>query len=646
MQDPHDPGSPPPGSPGPAAQDTRTAIVRTISWVLAVILPMFVVWVFLTAIDKLRTEADHRELQNVGHVINGRVVGEGGVVAMIDKTLNKTDPQIVILGNSLCNTDVNPIQLARHFSIPRHKIQRFSIPNSIGAHWWVVLKNRVYGNNHKPRLVLILSDMQSLLATKPLTEASYLNLRVQVDDPEDEAYLDAKAGGRGWASNRVWENKGKVREASLKFVRNLWVDLVMRGRMYNGASNNRTTAAVDRVFDAGSTDLRLHKEVIPIMQAGGGLQPFDPSLLPTVDQSFIPEITDLVVANNGRVVYLRPPYSPLLPKEHGDYVLPDREDAVRQAVADRRGTYMDMRDFPMVETDFHNVDHMNERGAKRFTEAVALALDAIDPLSRGPIARAQKGREIQLFGDIRLVDGALVEERTNVEFAKPQPPGIPSRAYAPDFQGGRGDFWFWPSPRLAFLSDIATERMHPLGARCSPIRVYEDGAALGHHNVSCEEVTKAGRGRVCHIADRIGFSASDNTDPTTNGKTYALGLDPARECEGAVWLYPKDQIRVFFPTQRVSRMQGGATALRLELLDPASPDSKLTASFRLMVDGELRVADAFVLGAYDQGEREWVLDPPISSTARNIRLEVENTTGEFMLLTSAVLSERTRGIGN
>ncbi len=307
---------------------------------------------------------------------------------------------------------------------------------------------------------------------------------------------------------------------------------------------------------------------------------------------------------------------------------------------------MDMRDFPMVETDFHNVDHMNERGAKRFTAAVALALDPIDPLARGPIARAQKGREVQLFGDIRLVDGALVEEKTRVEFAKPQPPAIPPKAYAPEFQAGRGDIWFWQAQRLEFLSDMATERMHPLGARCSPVRVYENGAPLAHHNVSCEEVSKAGRGRVCHIPDRIGFSASDNTDPTTNGKTYAIGLDPARECEGAVWLYPKDKIRVSFPMQRIGRMQGGATALRLEVLDPNAPDSKLAASFRLVVDGELRLEDRFVLGQYDQGEREWILDPPITGDAKNVRLEVVNDTLGFMLLTSAVLSERTRGIGN
>lgn len=655
MQDPHDPGTGalPPGSlpgagspPGAGTPDPRAAVTRTVSWVLAVILPMFVVWFFLTAIEQLRTDADEREIQNAGHVINGRLVGEGGVVAMIERTLAKTQPQIILLGNSLSNTDVNPIQLARHFGIPRHKVQRFSIPNSIGAHWWIVLKNRVYANQHRPRLVLVLSDMQSLLATKPLTEASYLNLRVHVDAPEDEAYLDAKAGGRGWAGSRVWENKGKVREASLKLVRNVWVDLVMRQRIYNGASNNRTTAAVDRVFDAGSTDLRLHHEVIPIMQDGGGLQPFDPSLLPTVGQSFIPEITDLVVANNGRIVYLRPPYSPLLPPEHGDFVLPDREKEVRDAVTARRGVYMDMRDFPMVETDFHNVDHMNERGAKRFTAAVALALEPLDPLARGPIARAQKGREIQLFGDVRLVDGKLEEERTRVEFLAATPPTIPPKAYSPEVLAGRGDIWYWNAGKLAFLSDLATERMHPLGARCSPVRVYEDGVPLEFHNVSCEEVSKAGRGRVCHNPERIGFSASDNTDPLSNGKTYTLGLDPLRTCEGASWLYRKDKLRVSFPVQRIGRMQGGATALRLEAIDPSTPDSKLVLAFRLLVDGQVRLQDEFVLGAFDQGEREWILDPPITGDARSVQLEVENTTQGFMLLTSAVLSERTRGIGN
>jgi hypothetical protein len=632
---------------GPPTEPTDPSPVeRTAALVLACILPMLVVWGFLTGIDRIRTESDLREERNVGHVINGRVVGKLSVPEFIDSELEKTEPQIVILGNSLSNTDLNPVQLARHLDIPRYKVQVFSIPNSIGAHWWLVLKNRVFKNNHHPKVVIVLSDMQSLLANKPLTEASYLNLRVHVDDPDDDAYLDQKAGGKGWASSKVWENKGKVREASLKLVRNLWVDLLMRGKLYNGTTNTRDSNAIDRVFDAGSTDLRLHAEVIPIMQTESTLQPFDPSLLPDVAHSFLPEILDMTQEEGTRIVFLRPPYSPLLAPEAGDYVLPEREQEVKDYVSENKGLYLDMRSFDMIETDFINVDHMNDRGAKRFTEAVAQTFDNLDILSRGPQARAARGREIQLFGDIKLVNGQIVQTAPDVRFTHSQTPAIPPYLYDTQIQVGRGDTYYF-NARLPFLSDQQTAEYQPLGARCSPVRVYEDGTPLPMPNVSCEEVTKAGSGRVCHILDRIAFAATDNTNPLKNKREYTLGLDSDRNCEGSVWIYPNDSFKIPFPVGKIARMPNGATALRLEAIDMVHPESsKAHLAFRLLVDGVPRLDETFPLGSSSVGEREWLIDPPITGDAKNVRLEVTNQDATFVLFTSAVLSERARGLGN
>lgn len=623
--------------------DVRPALQRTLSWVLAIIGPMFVVWFFLTGIERLRTEADRREIQNAGRVLNGRRVGQGGVVGMIEKTLERTQPQAIILGNSLSNTDINPVQLAREFDIPREKIQRFSIPNSIGAHWWIVLKNRVYANGHKPKLIILLSDMQSLLATRPLTEASYLNLRVHADDAEDEAYLDAKAKSEGWASSRIWENKGKVREGSLRLIRNLWIDAIFRHQLYNGSTNNKTSAAIDRVFDAGATDLRLHEAVIPIMQGDRGLQPFDPTKLPTIDDSFVPEIVSLVTRHGGKVVFLRPPMSPLLDPTLGDYVLPAQEDALKDAVAELGGSYVDLSDFAMFETDFYNVDHMNARGAKRFTAAAAATMDDLDPLGRGPLERARKGREIQLFGDFRLVDGELVEAPTAVSFKRGEGvPAVPRAFYDPTvYSSEQNDIWYFEAPKLTFLSDGATSYFHPLGARCSPVRVLEDGKPLAFHNVSCEEVFRAGRGRVCHAGERVGFSATDNTSPLRNRRAYTLGLDPSRACESAVWLYPLDAMRTHFPVARIARMPEGATAFRIEVIDMARPEkSTNVVQVTITVDGEPYLDTAFDIGDSEAGEREFLLDRPILGTAKSVRLEVVNTTNTFLLLTSAVLSEK------
>ncbi len=633
------------GLPEPAPKSDQRQ--QTFVAILAVLLPMVVVWLGYIGLEHLRTAADEREIQNAGKVINGRVLGEGGVVEMMERTLDRTKPSIVILGNSLSNTDINPIQLAMRLGIPRHKIQRFSIPNSIGAHWWIVMKNRVYANGHAPRAVIMLSDMQSALATRPLTEASYLNLRVHVDEPSDEAYLDLKAGSNGWASSRVWENKGKVRDSALKLVRNIWVELVFRRKLPNSQNTPRISAAIDRVFDAGSTDLRLHHAVIPIMQGEAGLQPFDPSLLPQVGKSFIPEITSMIAEHRGRAIFLRPPMSPLLAPELSDFVPPATEVTVRDAVADHGGTYLDMRNFHLTEADFFNVDHMNDAGAKRFTEAVAKAIDDLDVLGRGKKEREEYGREIQLFGDIKLEGGEIVESRTPLVFRNSEPWPVPPGMWNPELFVSRDETVYFETPRLGFLGDSNTSTLHPFGARCSPLRVLENDTALPGHNVSCEEVFKAGRGRTCHTNEKMAFAATDNTDPRTNGRTYHLGLDPDRQCEGTVWLYPTDEFRTTFPAGRIARMVEGAHALRIEAIDARRPDgSRDLVRIRLTAGESVVLDEEAALGTFDNGEREWVFDHPIGADTGPVRLEIANKSRTFVLVTSAVLSERVRGLGN
>jgi hypothetical protein len=59
------------------------------------------------------------------------------------------------------------------------------------------------------------------------------------------------------------------------------------------------------------------------------------------------------------------------------------------------------------------------------------------------------------------------------------------------------------------------------GDTTSPIIVYEDGKPLGPAHNSFRDIREIGNGRFTHYkTGEVIFSASDNSDPNTNGRTY------------------------------------------------------------------------------------------------------------------------------
>ncbi|MBR0875158.1 hypothetical protein JQ633_32695 [Bradyrhizobium tropiciagri] len=54
----------------------------------------------------------------------------------------------------------------------------------------------------------------------------------------------------------------------------------------------------------------------------------------------------------------------------------------------------------------------------------------------------------------------------------------------------------------------------------SPIIIYEDGVPLGPGHNSFADIAKLGAGRFSHWRMGVVFSASDNSNPNTNGRNY------------------------------------------------------------------------------------------------------------------------------
>lgn len=103
----------------------------------------------------------------------------------------------------------------------------------------------------------------------------------------------------------------------------------------------------------------------------------------------------------------------------------------------------------------------------------------------------------------------------------PDVPGEKIRLHKPFARQGSSSTSFeFGIERHSLFDDVADSGDDP---RRSPIELYEDGQRLGPAHSQRDEIEKLGRGRFSHWrknGSTIYFSASDNSDPNTNGRSY------------------------------------------------------------------------------------------------------------------------------
>jgi hypothetical protein len=158
--------------------------------------------------------------------------------------------------------------------------------------------------------------------------------------------------------------------------------------------------------------------------------------------------------------------------------------------------------------------------------AAALADAAVSILRDGSArirARAVGPAFIEArFGFERMIRDTLgVYARAGVGWARELVPAeLRYRGYArlTDIRPDSGHGWVATLPAHKGLSDSMS---HP---NRSMLVVAEDERVLGPAHAMLDTVRGIGRGAYSHWGERLYFSSSDNSDPTRNGRVYAVFL--------------------------------------------------------------------------------------------------------------------------
>jgi hypothetical protein len=124
---------------------------------------------------------------------------------------------------------------------------------------------------------------------------------------------------------------------------------------------------------------------------------------------------------------------------------------------------------------------------------------------------------IKAIAALSIVAASFVATLLAMNYVWPPCPSVPGTALTPPFQkfSAAGFAYIRGAPEFDGRSDFLD-----IPTR-SNLLLCENNNLLGPMHTDHAEVAKEGRGRYSHWKN-IGFvfSASDNTDPNTNGRTY------------------------------------------------------------------------------------------------------------------------------
>ncbi|HHO52270.1 MAG TPA: hypothetical protein ENK18_15695 [Deltaproteobacteria bacterium] len=313
------------------------------------------------------------ELENAGRILNGTVYDHSAVRQM-NLELQRARPRVLILGNSLAMTNIEPKVVARQLGLKPHKVVVFSVPNAVGSHLYAILENRVFDKGFDVELVIIMSSLRSLLIVEPYSEASRQNLLVQLDpeEPVLDRYIERE---RSWLE--TWDHQRLLwRQAGLDGLRNASVAATLGGN---------AEASMGRVFHYTNLEDLVpegHSPIVDVRGAGDELAAVD---LPTPGASLLPELARLANDNDAKLLVIRSPASPQTPPERSDWVPEGTSEATAALLADAGHRFLDMYGHEMPADQFENLRHMTLGGSYHFTHAIADDLRAAWEEARRPV---------------------------------------------------------------------------------------------------------------------------------------------------------------------------------------------------------------------------------------------------------------------
>jgi hypothetical protein len=420
-----------------------------------------------------------------------------------EEHLKESQPDIVIVGNSMAFTDVDLEQLEKETGLKGAHIKE---NGSSAPTWYTLLKYRVFENGHRPKVVVVVAWLAPMLETKLTAPKSLAVLNRHFAEPD--AVLATRTLADAGLVGSLRSRAEAVKAGWMEALRDGVVGLIF---------GEAPEEALGKVFAQGEF-LKDASEVrvIPVQEqvrettASAEVNPAD---------SYLGEITALCRQYGADVVFLR---APLAPSNRSEETATPAQlrDTIRTLNSLGAG-WVDLWDEDVPETEFADIRHLNRTGKKHLTSRLAESLKVLG-VGTGTIAPSKvpiQPDRVERVGEPDPIEAVLSEKL----FA---PCGRELKA---------------PSVAAVAEAEVAEAGFGPV----SPVGVWLDGKVLMRRS-KVLELTECS-GKSTHIKGSLRFSLPGLDIKGTPTAGYLTEL-PVRvdEFPPVWWVLPGTTLRFLF----------------------------------------------------------------------------------------------------
>lgn len=274
--------------------------------------------------------------------------------------LAQARPDIVVVGNSKAISDIDAKTLSRALG---GRVAQIKEDGSSAGMWYALLKYRVFGEGHRPRVVIALGMLDSMLQARLLPPKGPMVLGWHTADP-DAVLLEKGLGvGGNAALARVKQHRGAWRAGLLDGIKYRATGMI-------GADEAATDAALSEVFGEDAIE-QGHgpARVLPVMEADAAATPE----VEGVDATFLPDLARLCEEHGAKLVMVR---GPLPAGSTEDRYRPDQIRPVLELLNRLGVGWLDYRSA-LPDALFKDVRHLGTDGRVQFTERLVEDLSAL-----------------------------------------------------------------------------------------------------------------------------------------------------------------------------------------------------------------------------------------------------------------------------
>ena len=404
-----------------------------------------------------------------------------------DARLAERPVDFVVVGPSAAAMDLDLKRLAQSTGLGVGV--SLSLNSSTAAHWYAMLRERVYAAGQRPRLVVVAAPLVMAVDPAPLGAKALAMLADQA--PVPDAVLAQKVYG---SARPAWVERLVRRRA--KWSRNV-IDAV-RGPL------------VGACFGAGGEGLAVHDAAAAAVFEGDQGRTGVVRLLPVVEEEaagvggaaagapILADLFDLVRLAGGRAVFVRLPLGEQV--RSFDALDVARERAAVELIEAHGAGYLDLRHAVTERGEFADNFHLNRLGRLRLTAALGEALTRSGALGSGPMAAAV----LPMVPTVRAS-------------------GVPPRPPAAEPASGCRGLVRWAVPELAALRGLGVDADPPLALWEGDTALVRGKARVG----GCDGVWAA-------TAEGLRYAARG----AAAGVEARWTVAPPAEAASAWWLAP------------------------------------------------------------------------------------------------------------